>query len=79
MDAKLSRIMEEQAKSVVCESQQLTSEEKHLRQVILNQYGEISDGEDEFEDDDPGGHESLAANGSYLRKIKNIILLNQFL
>ncbi|KAH9374090.1 hypothetical protein HPB48_005359 [Haemaphysalis longicornis] len=45
VEAKLVSLMEEQAKSVVAEKN-LSVEEQKLRQAILAQYGEVSDGED---------------------------------
>ncbi|KAH6935239.1 hypothetical protein HPB50_004808 [Hyalomma asiaticum] len=46
VEAKLVSLMEEQAKSVVAEKN-LSVEEQKLRQAILAQYGEVSDGEEE--------------------------------
>uniref|UniRef100_G3MKH8 Coiled-coil domain-containing protein 43 n=1 Tax=Amblyomma maculatum TaxID=34609 RepID=G3MKH8_AMBMU len=46
VEAKLVSLMEEQAKSVVAEKKQ-TLEEQKLRQAILAQYGEVSDGEED--------------------------------
>ncbi|KAH7969115.1 coiled-coil domain-containing protein 43 isoform X1 [Rhipicephalus sanguineus] len=46
VEAKLVSLMEEQAKSVVAEKN-LSAEEQKLRQAILAQYGEVSDGEEE--------------------------------
>lgn len=46
VEAKLVSLMEEQAKSVVPEKS-VTVEEQKLRQAILAQYAEISDGEEE--------------------------------
>ncbi|KAH8026075.1 hypothetical protein HPB51_015424 [Rhipicephalus microplus] len=49
VEAKLVSLMEEQAKSVVAEKN-LSVEEQKLRQAILAQYGEVSDGEDNLAD-----------------------------
>lgn len=46
VEAKLVSLMEEQAKSVVAEKS-LSLEEQKLRQAILAQYAEVSDGEEE--------------------------------
>ncbi|KAH7953642.1 hypothetical protein HPB49_010850 [Dermacentor silvarum] len=46
VEAKLVSLMEEQAKSVVAEKN-LSVEEQKLRQAILAQYGEVSDGEED--------------------------------
>ncbi|CAN8003468.1 unnamed protein product [Ixodes pacificus] len=46
VEAKLVSLMEEQAKSVVPEKS-VTVEEQKLRQAILAQYAEVSDGEEE--------------------------------
>nr|CAG4642153.1 EOG090X0H15 [Eurycercus lamellatus] len=63
VDVQIARIMEQQALCVVPQKKQ-TEEEKKLKQTILSQYAEVSDGEEDDEEDeaDSGEERGLARN-----------------
>nr|CAG4647514.1 EOG090X0H15 [Megafenestra aurita]SVE92740.1 EOG090X0H15 [Megafenestra aurita] len=56
VDIQIARIMERQALCVVPQKK-TTEEERKLKQTILSQYAQVSDGE-EGDDDDEGGYDS---------------------
>nr|CAG4646673.1 EOG090X0H15 [Macrothrix elegans] len=54
MDIQIARIMEQQAQCVLPQKKQ-SEEERKLKQSILSQYAEVSDGEEEDDDEEAAG------------------------